>query len=258
MPEWMRLVLAGLLGGVVGSFLNVCIVRLPADESLVFPGSKCPKCGAPVGWYDNIPILSWLVLGGRCRACKDPISIQYPIVEALTALIWIAAAWYYGLTTGGVAAALLGTILLGITVTDATHMIIPHEFTFGGLAIGIVLAALDGWPGLRFALIGAAAGFALIWGVGTVGTWALKKDAMGGGDLWMMTMVGAFVGWSGVLLTVFLAALLGTLVFGPIALAKRQQGLQLPFGVFLATAAAIAFVAGDAVWAWYLGLLGVS
>lgn len=255
MPEGMILGLAAVLGAMVGSFLNVCILRLPADESLVFPGSKCPKCEQPIAWYDNVPILSWLVLRGKCRACGAPISVQYPIIEALTALIWFASAWFYGLTLMGLSAALLGTILLGITITDARHMIIPHEFTFGGLAMGLLIAGLQGWPVLLNALIGAATGFAVIWIVGTLGTWALKKDAMGGGDLWMMTMVGAFVGSQGVVITVFLGALLGTLVFGPVALMRKEKGLQLPFGVFLAPAGAIAFVVGDAMWAWYLGTM---
>ena len=255
MPDWILLVFSGVLGAMVGSFLNVCILRLPAEESLLFPGSKCPKCEKPIAWYDNIPILSWIVLGGKCRNCKAAISAQYPFIEALTAGIWVAAAWHYGLTPTGVAGALLGTILLGITVTDARHMIIPHEFTFGGLAIGLVIAASQGWGALVTAVIGAATGFGLIWVVGTVGTWALKKEAMGGGDLWMMTMVGAFVGWSGVILTVFLGAMLGTVVFGPIALFKKEQGLKLPFGVFLAAAAAITFVIGGALWAWYVGTL---
>ncbi len=258
MPEWTFLVVAGVMGTMVGSFLNVCILRLPADQSIVFPGSTCPGCEKPIAWYDNVPILSWIVLGGKCRRCRTSISIQYPLIEAFTGALWVLAIWHYGLTPTGIGAGLLATILLGITVTDARHMIIPHEFTFGGLAIGLVVAAIQGWPAMREALIGAAAGFGLIWVVGTVGTWALKKDAMGGGDLWMMTMVGAFVGWHGVLLTVFGGAFLGTLIYGPIALLKKQEGLQLPFGVFLAPAAAIAFVWADPVWAWYLGTMGVG
>ena len=194
MPEWTFLVFAGLMGTLVGSFLNVCILRLPLDESIVFPGSTCPSCEKPIAWYDNVPILSWLVLRGRCRQCQTSISFQYPLIEAVTGAIWIASVWYYGFSPTGVGGALLGTILLGITVTDARHMIIPHEFTLGGLVIGLLVAGVQGWPALQEALIGAAAGFALIWVVGTVGTWALKKDAMGGGDLWMMTMAGAFVG----------------------------------------------------------------
>ena len=127
------------------------------------------------------------------------------------------------------------------------------EFTFGGLAIGLILSLVGGSEAFFTALVGAGTGFLLIWVVGTLGRAAFKKEAMGGGDLWMMTMVGAFVGWWGVLLTVFLGALLGTLVYGPVALLRREQGLQLPFGVFLAPAAAIVFLFGDAVWAWYVG-----
>ncbi len=259
MPDPFVLVMAGLFGAAVGSFLNVCILRLPADQSLFTPRSRCPGCQAAIAWYDNVPVLSWLLLAGKCRRCGTRISLQYPLIEATTAALWMAAAWWFGPSLVALQAALLGTILLGITVTDARHMIIPHEFTFGGLAIGIVIAAVQGLPALIAALIGAAAGFGLIWVVGTLGTWAFKKDAMGGGDLWMMTMVGAYVGWSGVLLTVFLGAFLGTLVYGPVALFRKEQGLVLPFGVFLAPAAAVTFLIGETVWGWYVGgVLGIG
>ena len=257
MPEWFVVGAAGLFGLAIGSFLNVCIIRLPADESLVHPPSRCPTCGTPIPWYDNVPVASWIALRGKCRSCRTRISIQYPVVEAATAALWMSAAWYYGFTVTGVGAALFGSILLGITVTDAQHMIIPHEFTFGGLVIGLGMAAIQGWAQVVQAALGAVSGFALIWSVGTLGTWAFKKEAMGGGDVWMMTMVGAFVGWSGVLLTVLFGAFLGTIVYGPIALLQRRQGMLLPFGVFLAPAAAATFVVGDAVWAWYVGVLGL-
>ena len=235
-------------GLAFGSFLNVCILRLPHDRSLLKPPSSCPKCGHLIGWRDNIPVLSWLLLRGRCRWCRAPISGQYPLVEALVAGLWVAAALYYGLTLHALAAALFATILLGIAITDARHYIIPDEFSFGGLAIGLLLSLRLGGPGLVEALLGGAVGFGLLQVVAVVGKWMFKEEAMGGGDIKMMAMVGTFVGWKGVLLTVFLGALVGTVVFVPLTLKKKRL---VPFGVFLAVGAAVTFVAQDAILAWY-------
>jgi leader peptidase (prepilin peptidase)/N-methyltransferase len=249
-PNWL-LVYVGVFGAVLGSFLNVLIVRLPLDESVVSPRSRCPGCRQPIVWYDNIPILSWLVLLGRCRNCKERISVQYPLIELVTALIWVAALWHYGLNFTALAAAIFGTILLGIAITDARHYLIPNEYTWGGLPVGVVLSLRAGIGGLAESLIGAAIGFALLYLVAVVGEKAFKKEAMGGGDIKMMAMVGAFVGWKGVLLTIFGGSLLGTLVFAPLLLFKVKR--LVPFGVFLAAAAAIAFVFGDRLIEWYLG-----
>jgi leader peptidase (prepilin peptidase)/N-methyltransferase len=235
-------------GLAFGSFLNVCILRLPHDRSLLTPPSSCPKCGHLIGWRDNIPVLSWLLLRGRCRWCQAPISGQYPLVEALVAGLWVAAALYYGLTLHALAAALFATILLGIAITDARHYIIPDEFSFGGLAIGLLLSLRLGGPGLVDALIGGAVGFGLLQVVAVVGKWMFKEEAMGGGDIKMMAMVGAFVGWRGVVLTLFGGAVLGLLIFVPFTLKQKRL---VPFGVFLAGAAALTFVFGDAVIGWY-------
>lgn len=238
-------VLAGL---AVGSFLNVCILRLPHDQSLLRPPSTCPRCRQRIAWRDNIPVLSWLLLRGRCRWCRAPISIQYPLIEGAVGLLWAAALAAYGPTWHALAGALFGTILLGIAVTDARHYLIPNEFTWGGLAIGLLLSLAGGLQGFVQAVLGAAAGFALLWGVGVAGAWLFREEAMGGGDIKMMAMVGAFVGWKGVLLTIFSGALLGLVVFVPFTLRKKRH---VPFGVFLAMGAALTFVFGDAIIAWY-------
>ena len=243
---------AFLVGLAFGSFLNVCILRLPHDKSLVRPPSSCPRCGKRIAWRDNIPVLSWLLLRGKCRNCGEPISVQYPLIEVAVGLIW-AAAFLVWPPVHALAGAFLGTILLGIGITDARHYLIPDEFTLGGLGIGLVLALWGGFPGLVQALIGAASGFALLWVVAVVGEWVFKEEAMGGGDIKMMAMVGAFVGWRGVLLTVFLGALLGSLVFVPLTLWKKKR--LVPFGVFLAVGAAAAFIVGDALIAWYLAFI---
>jgi leader peptidase (prepilin peptidase)/N-methyltransferase len=239
---------AFLIGLALGSFLNVCILRLPHDRSLLRPPSSCPTCGTRIAWRDNIPVLSWLLLGGKCRHCRAPISWQYPIVELAVGLLWLAAVLAYGPTARAVAGGLLGTILLGVVITDARHYLIPDEFTWGGLVLGLLLALAGGFPGLVQALIGAATGFAVLYIVAVLGQWVFKEEAMGGGDIKMMAMVGAFVGWKGVLLTIFLGALIGTLVFVPLTLKKKRL---VPFGVFLGLGAAATFVLGDMLLAWY-------
>ena len=245
-----------LFGAVIGSFLNVCIVRLPADQSVVSPPSRCPRCGKPVEWRDNIPVLSWILLGGKCRGCREPISVLYPLVELGTAVLWGVMAWRYGLSVEALKGALFGTLLLGIALTDARQYIIPNEFTYGGLAIGLILSAAGGLSAVLAALVGAAVGFGILWVVGVAGRWAFKEEAMGGGDIKMMAMVGSFVGWQGVLLTIFLGALAGTAIFLPLTLIGKKK--LVPFGVFLAIGAAVTFVVGPAIIDWYRRYLGVA
>ena len=250
-PGPVEIAVAALLGAVIGSFLNVCILRWGAEpkESIVSPPSHCPCCGRGLAWYENVPVLSWLLLRARCRGCGEPISMIYPLIELATAAIWAYMAWRHGLTIEAIRGAGFGTILLGIAMTDARRYIIPDEFTWGGLAIGLLFSLAGGLPGLGTALIGAAVGFGLLWLVGTVGTWVFKEDAMGGGDVKMMAMVGAFVGWQGVLLTIFLGALVGSLVFVPLLLLGQKK--LVPFGIFLAIGAAVAYEAGPTIIGWY-------
>jgi leader peptidase (prepilin peptidase)/N-methyltransferase len=248
--------IAGLFGLVVGSFLNVCIVRLPAEQSVISPRSRCPNCGSAVAWRDNIPLVSWLVLAGKCRSCRSPISIMYPAVELTVALLWIFAVLHYGATLEALKAALFGTLLLGIALTDARAYIIPNEFSWGGLIIGLILSAAGGLTAVLGALLGAAVGFAILWLVGVIGKWIFKEEAMGGGDVKMMAMVGAFLGWQGVLLTIFLGALAGTVIFLPLALLGRKK--LVPFGVFLALGAAITYLVGPSLILWYRRYLGVG
>jgi len=254
--ETLVIIVAGVLGALIGSFLNVCILRWPKEESVIRPRSHCPGCGRQIAGYDNIPIISWLVLRGRCRHCRTGISIQYPLIELSVALIWVFMVWRYGLEVKAFQGAVFFTILLGIALTDAREYIIPDEFSLGGLVIGVLFSLAGGFSGIAAALLGAALGFALLWGVGAAGTKLFKEDAMGGGDIKMMAMVGAFVGWQGVLLTVFLGALLGTLVFVPLSLVGKKR--LVPFGVFLSLGAAATWLAGAAVIAWYRNFILVS
>jgi leader peptidase (prepilin peptidase)/N-methyltransferase len=249
------IVFAGVLGAMIGSFLNVCILRWGADpkKSVVRPRSRCPQCGKRLAWYDNIPVISWLLLRARCRGCGKPISVQYPLIELATAGIWAYMAWRHGLTIEALRGAAFGTILLGIAMTDARAYIIPDEFTWGGLVLGLLFSLFGGLPGLTTAVLGAAVGFGLLWLIGTVGTWIFKEDAMGGGDVKMMAMVGAFVGWQGVLLTIFLGALIGSLIFLPLLMMGKKK--LVPFGVFLAMGAAVAYELGPAIIGWYANYL---
>ncbi len=242
-------VVAALFGAAVGSFLNVCVHRWPIDESVVTPRSRCPACGAAIAWYDNIPVLSWLLLRGRCRRCGAPISPQYPAVELATALIWAAAVVRLGPGWEALRIAFFLTVLLGIALTDVRHYIIPNEFSLGGLVCGLALALAPGGISPLRSLEGAALGLGLLWGVAVVGEWIFHKPAMGMGDVKMMAMVGAFLGPAGVLLTIFLGALLGTVVFGPIS---WRTGRLVPFGVFLALGAAVAVTWGGMLVDWYL------
>ncbi len=248
---------AAVLGALIGSFLNVCIARWGAEpkQSVVRPRSRCPSCGKSIAWYDNVPVVSWLALRARCRGCGNPISVQYPLVEIATAIVWGYMVARHGPTLEALRGAGFGTILLGIGMTDFRAYLIPDEFTLGGLAIGLAFSVAGGVAGFTDAAIGAAAGFCLLWGFGAAGTWLLKQDAMGGGDIKMMAMVGAFLGWRGVLLTVFLGALAGSLVFVPMHLAGSRK--LVPFGIFLALGAAIAWMAGPAIYTWYAGSLGL-
>ena len=261
-------------GASLGSFLNVCIARWPAEQSVVRPRSRCPRCGAAIAWHDNIPIVSWLLLRAKCRGCALPISIQYPLVELAVAALWVAAVWYFGLSLTALRLGLAATILLGVVMTDLQHYVIPDGFTVTGFAIGIVmplvaLAVGEQGPfaGPWDALVGACTGAGLIAIVAWLGEVALRKEAMGQGDITLMAMIGAMVGPGRSFLTVFLAAAIGAAVFLAIVVPvgyvrARRQGREfepplVPFGVFLAPAGLVALLWGDALIAAYLSLSGL-
>jgi leader peptidase (prepilin peptidase)/N-methyltransferase len=260
-PPQSILAVAGALGAVLGSFLNVCIYRWPAEQSVVRPPSRCPACEHRLSWRDNIPIFGWLLLRGRCRYCGARVSPQYPLIELATALIWIAAVFRFGVDIEALRSAMFLTILLGIAMTDAREMVIPDQFTIIGAVIGVGLAAVPGGMSLVGALIGSVGGYALLWGVKLVAEKALGKPALGVGDIHMMLLVGAFLGIAGVLLTLMLGSILGLFVGVPITWMRGRLkilGSYLPLGTFLALGAAIVHVWGPAMIEWYLGLLGLS
>jgi len=258
---WVVPTIAGLFGLTLGSFLNVCSLRWPVDESVVAPRSRCPKCDAPIAWYDNVPVISWLLLRGRCRSCRTSISIQYPLVELATGLMWAGVFATHGVSGEALRGATFLTILFGISISDARFYIIPNEFSLGGTVLGLGLSLLPEGPTWREAAIGGAAGFGVLWLVGVVGTRLIQKlspgrleeagveQAMGGGDVKMMMMVGTFVGVWGVALTVFLGSALALIVFGPISAVSKRL---VPLGVFLAAGGGVAYAWGAQIVAWYL------
>ena len=215
------LLLAFALGASIGSFLNVCIARWPHDLSVVRPPSRCPKCERPIRWHENIPLLGWLMLRGRCAGCRLPISPRYPLIELTVGLLWVAALWWFGPSLAGLRVAIFATVLLGIAATDLEHYLIPDGFTvFGFLFIlaTSLLAAVLGWESAPFAgpwdaLIGACAGAGAIAIAGWLGEVALGREAMGLGDVTLMAMAGAALGPARSLLTIFVGAALATAVF---------------------------------------------
>lgn len=249
--SWAAASLAGLLGLYLGSLLNVCSLRWPNDESVFERRSPCPACGRTVRWYDNLPVLGWVALRGRCHGCGAPISLQYPLVEAATGLVWGGMIWVHGVEVEALRGALLLTLLLGIAVSDGRFYIIPDQFSLGGVALGLALSLLAPGFSLIQGLSGAAMGFLLLWVVARVGEKAFRKEVMGGGDIKTMAMIGAFLGIEGVLLSLLLGAFLGAVIFGSIS---YRTGRPVPFGIFLAAAAAATYLWGDAWMVWYAGI----
>ncbi|HEX9128715.1 MAG TPA: prepilin peptidase [Gemmatimonadaceae bacterium] len=272
------------IGAAIGSFLNVCIGRWPEGLSVVKPRSRCPKCGHQIKASENIPILSWLMLRGKCSNCHERISIQYPIVELLVGLIWLDAYGHLGMSFTAFRAAVFVTVLLGIAITDAKHFVIPDGFTVFGLFfilltsfIALYLREAEPFAGPWDAILGMCVGAGAISIVGWLGEVWLKRPAMGFGDVTLMAVVGAAVGPVRSLLTIFIAAVLAPIVLLGIVYPLSARGLaddkgqtelalevgggwrkrELPFGVFLAPAALIALVHGDAIIAWYLRISGL-
>ncbi|MYG80445.1 MAG: prepilin peptidase, partial [Gemmatimonadetes bacterium] len=238
-----------VLGACAGSFLNVCEERWPGRGSVISPRSRCGSCEAPVRWFRNVPVLSYLMLRGRCAECGVRLSLRYPLVEAGVALIWVGMVSLWGAHPEAVRGSLFLTLLLGIALTDGRSYIIPDQFSVGGAVAGLALAPLAGGPDLADAVLGAGLGLGLLWLIAWLGRLVFGKDAMGGGDIKMMAMAGAFLGPAGVLLTLFAGSLLGSVIFGPVSL---RTGALVPFGVFLALGAAVAYGWGDVLVEWYL------
>lgn len=247
-----------VLGLVIGSFLNVVITRLPAGGGLWRPGSTCPACGAAIAWHDNIPILSFALLRGRCRACRAPISWQYPAVEAATGALFALAYLRFGLAPEFMVAAGLLAALVAITVIDLRHQIIPDAITLPGIVAGFAASTAIGRPGGIDSGLGILVGGGIFWLVLQGSLLVLGQEGLGGGDIKLGAMLGAFLGWKATLLAVFLAVAGGGLVaLALLGLKLRGRKDPIPFGPFLAAAGAIALLWGDRILAWYLGSPGL-
>jgi len=259
MIDWLSYLITGTLGALIGSFLNVCIYRLPRGESIVWPGSHCPSCGKDIKCYDNIPLLSYLWLAGRCRACREPISIRYPLVEAVNATGYLAILWTFGPNGTTLLYAVLFSALLVVTGTDLTHKIIPNVITLPGIVIGLVGAATVLPVGLINALLGVAVGGGILWALAWASPYVFGKEGMGGGDIKLLAMIGAFLGWKPVLLTMMIGSLTGSVIgISLIALRFMKRDEYIPFGPFLVLGALLSMFFAQPLLDWYQGLLSPS
>ena len=244
-----------IFGAVVGSFLNVCIHRLPSGESVVSPGSRCPHCREPVRAYDNIPLLSYLLLRGRCRQCGGGIAARYPLVELLAGLAAVAAVGALGLSAHALLAFAFLCALIVITFIDFDHQIIPDAISLPGIVVGFAAALVLDAPSWTASLAGILLGGGLLWGVAEGYHWLTGREGMGGGDIKLLAMIGAFLGWKAVPVTLMIASLTGTVVGVALMLAQsRDRRTAIPFGPFLAVGAVCALFWGEALIAWYLGM----
>ena len=242
-------------GAVIGSFLNVCIRRLPAGESIVYPPSHCLGCGAPIHSWDNIPLLSYLLLRGRCRSCGGRISARYPAVEGLTALAFAVLLYRFGLTGSFAVGALFVAALIVITFIDIDYQIIPDVITLPGIVVGLLLSVCGLGPSIRDSILGALLGGGLLYAV-AVGYHAWTgREGMGGGDVKLLAMIGAFLGWQNVLVTLIIGSFSGTLIGTALILGRGVDArVPIPFGPFLAIGATCAMFCGDLLIDWYLHL----
>ena len=254
-PAWINGYVL-FIGMCVGSFLNVCIHRLPAGLSIVRPPSACPKCGTSIRWYDNIPVISYLLLRGRCRGCQVPISIRYPIVELLTGLFAMITWLQFGPIPATLIYFLFIAALLVITFIDIDHRIIPDIISLPGIGLGFAASFLLPRVDWISSLIGIAAGGGLLLSIAWGYHLLTGKDGMGGGDIKLLAMIGAFLGWKGVLFTVMAASFIGTAV-GIVMMVRARKGMKmaLPFGPFLAIGAILYLFFGPQIIRWYFGLL---
>jgi leader peptidase (prepilin peptidase)/N-methyltransferase len=255
LPAPLAIALAAAFGAVIGSFLNVCIYRVPLKKSIVWPSSACPHCQRELSWYENIPIVSWLVLRARCRTCGAAIGIRYPLVEALTAVMFALAWRYYGPGPLLASRLIFGCALIVLFAIDLEHQLLPNVITLPGIIVGF-LFSLFAAPGWMASLIGILIGGGALWLIAEAYYRIRHEEGLGMGDVKMLAMIGAFLGWQQTLMTLMLASLSGS-VIGVGLIASRRGGMKhaLPFGTFLALGAAAAAAVGPSILDWYLGLL---
>ncbi len=273
-PEYLHLyftILSFVFGACIGSFLNVCIYRIPLDQSVISPPSHCFSCDKRVAWFDNIPLLSYLVLRGRCRHCKTSYSCRYFFVELLTGVLFLLVWFKFSGTAEAVVYdprilvywLFIGGLVLG-TFVDFDHFILPDRVTIGGMIAGVLVSLLvpslhgaDGLvqSGIR-SLIGLAAGFGSLYAVAEIGTFMFKKEAMGFGDVKLLGAIGAFLGWKAVLFTILFSSLVGSVVgVSLIVIGGKEWQSRIPFGPYLAVAGVVWILWGHVWWDWYVSFL---
>lgn len=251
----MIVALAAVFGLCIGSFLNVCIYRLPRGESVVSPGSRCGACGAPIRWFDNLPVVSYVLLGGKCRACGAHYSARYLIVELITGAIFAVNACVFAPDLLLAVRLVFAAMLVALFFIDLEHQLLPDAITLPGIVVGVAASAFAG-PGLVSSLAGAALGAVILLAIRWVWKRTTGVDGMGLGDVKMLAMIGAFLGWEQVWLVLFVASLTGAVVGVSIAaMGRGSMKTRLPFGTFLAVAALLASCWGEPVIAWYVGLI---
>ena len=243
----------GAFGLIVGSFLNVCIYRLPRSESVTWPGSHCTSCHRTLSWYENIPLVSWIVLRGRCRTCDEPVAVTYPLVELITGVLFIAGYAIYGWTPLLAARLAFACAMLVLFVIDLRHHILPNVITVPGIVVGFVLSLVLP-PGWLASLVGLLAGGGVLFAIAEVYYRLRGIEGLGMGDVKMLSMIGAFLGWKLMLVTLVLASFVGSFIgIGVIALGRGGLKTALPFGTYLAVGALTAAVFGDQILDWYIG-----
>ena len=252
-PDTSILVLATIMGLAIGSFLNVVIYRLPLGQSLLTPPSTCPSCRTRLRAIDNVPVLSWLALGGKCHHCKAPISPQYPLVEFVTGVLFLLITWVTPMGPLLAARLILVVILIALFGIDLHHQILPNTITLPGIAIGF-LFSLAGPPGWIDSLLGILLGAGILYGIAAAYYAVRREEGLGMGDVKMLAMIGAFLGWKAVLVTLILSSFSGALVgIGLIAFSRGGMRLALPFGTFLSLGALAAMLVGEPLVTWYSG-----
>lgn len=241
-------------GASIGSFLNVCIYRIPAGISVVRPSSRCPQCGNPIRWWQNIPIVSWILLRGRCSSCQTKISPRYLFVEALTGILFLKVFMIFGLDSATLVFWVFVAALVTLTFIDFDHQIIPDVISLPGIVLGFFSVSLTPltWS---HSLLGIFLGGGALWLIAIIYEFLTKNEGMGGGDVKLLAMIGAFLGWKAILPVIFMSSCLGTIIGVPLMLRQRASGkLALPFGPFLSMAALVWLFWGGRLIRWYFGL----
>jgi leader peptidase (prepilin peptidase)/N-methyltransferase len=259
MHDPILLMIVFVFGIIIGSFLNVLIYRLPRKLSLIRPRSKCPRCDSKIKFYDNVPIFSYLILRGKCRACGGKIPFRYPVVEALAGILSVVALFHFGITLRGFEALFLSLVFIAIFFIDLEFTIIPDVFTLPGVIIGFGISFFpDGFVNWNQSLIGLLVGGGSFFLVGMLGEFLFKKEALGFGDVKFAAMLGAFLGWQNLILILILASFLGSVVGIAMIYFTRKKGKSsyIPFGPFLVAGALIAVYFGDIIIRAYLDFIG--